>query len=304
MTKLTEIAQDLLNLEINTIEKENMTAQKMPSTPHMLLDVSMEYLDFMISLGLDPRPYWQGIDDPLPDNIPKPGKGNEPDQAGEARPDGSEAGPRSAKPEEQVAIWTDRKPSFQMILIRNGETDFGHLRWLAYGLAVHPEISKRYSREAWDTHSQVLRRIVRNCDDLREMVRFLTRKSEERARWRFYLKQHDNEDDARGLNRREVREALRDLGPPPPLNISDATLLRKIWDVGTERIVLQTVIQIDGDVITRVRSDLQQRESKLLFDIHLQGVKTSVESWRYLLDIVRRFAEGALNALVGGGGRS
>ncbi len=267
MVKFGDIARDLINLEINTIEKENMTAQKMPSWPHALLDISNDYLNSMIALGLDPRPYWGTDDKGQPEllKIPKPDAG------------------------QNVEIWTDQKPVFDSSQLRNGYRDFGHLRWLAIGLANNPDVAKRLSADERATHMQVLERITRNCDELREIVIRLAPEGSRDGIWNDYI----------GKTRREVITAIRKKAPPP-LDVADATRVRKIWDVGTERVALQTVIQIDGDVITRVRADLADAEANLLYQAHLQGIKTSVESWRFLVEIVGKLAGKAASVLIAG----
>lgn len=276
MTQFAEIARDLVNLEINTILKDNMTAQKMPSVPHVLLDIAIEYLNEMITLGLDPRPYWQTAIDSVGERkvelleIPKPDD------------------PQGRK----VSLWTGKRPTFDTDHLQNGERDFGHLRWLARGLAIHPDFTKRFSEEEQRIHEQVLERITRNCDEIRTIVKALTDKSRDKARWVHYL----------GKGRREVIQAIQDNGPPPLLDITDAVTIRKIWEVGTERVVLQTVIQVDGDVISRVNRSFATQQSQVVFDIHLHSIKTSVECWRYLLEVVGKLAGRTIDSLVGARG--
>ncbi len=268
MGKFTRIAADLVSLEINTIEKDNMTAQKMPSVPHALLDVSINYLRKMVSVGLDPTHYWGTDKDKKVEllEIPKP----------------------DDRQKRGVKVWTREPPPFDNSVIRNGHKDFGHLRWLARGLAINPEFKKRPEKDR-DIEEQLLERITRNCDEIREIVRWLMEESKDKDRWGKYL----------GKSRRDVIRAIKNDGPPPPLDVADATRIRKIWELGTERVVLQTIIQVDGDVITRVRPDLRSREADLLFEIHRHGIKTSVESWRFLLDIVGKLAGKAVETFFG-----
>jgi hypothetical protein len=51
--QLRELAQDLVTLEVNTIVKENMTAERMPSLPNALLDVAREYMRVFSVLRAD-----------------------------------------------------------------------------------------------------------------------------------------------------------------------------------------------------------------------------------------------------------
>jgi hypothetical protein len=39
---LTRTARSLLNIEVNTILRDNMTAEEMPPAPHALLDIAQD----------------------------------------------------------------------------------------------------------------------------------------------------------------------------------------------------------------------------------------------------------------------
>ena len=65
--------------------------------------------------------------------------------------------------------------------------------------------------------------------------------------------------------------------------------LRKTWEVGTEEIVMQTVVFLDGDVVQRVRPDVVR--SDLLLPIHQMGVKTSIDAWNTLARLIRTLFE-------------
>jgi hypothetical protein len=65
--------------------------------------------------------------------------------------------------------------------------------------------------------------------------------------------------------------------------------LRKIWEIGAEEIVMQTVIHIDGDVMTRVQPD--KVGDAELCAIHDASVATSVKLWQGLVSTLRVLAE-------------
>lgn len=52
------------------------------------------------------------------------------------------------------------------------------------------------------------------------------------------------------------------------LTAEQVALIHKAWDVGTERIVLQTVIQIDGDVTTRISKRFAKNPDNTILQIH------------------------------------
>src|ERR1700760_3901864 len=50
---LTAVARSLLNIEINTIVRDNMTGEPMPPVPHALLDIARDYADELCALKVD-----------------------------------------------------------------------------------------------------------------------------------------------------------------------------------------------------------------------------------------------------------
>jgi len=81
--------------------------------------------------------------------------------------------------------------------------------------------------------------------------------------------------------------------------VDDLIQLQKMWDIGMEEIVAQTIVHITGDITTRVQSRLGQPGSEALFAIHRQSIDVSVACWRYLLDVIREIAGTTIQALIG-----
>ena len=81
----------------------------------------------------------------------------------------------------------------------------------------------------------------------------------------------------------------------PPYNLApdELTTLRKIWEIGTEEIAMQTVIQLDGDVITRItpRHTTESHEDKVLQRIHSESVSLSMSYWGTLVQVASGFFE-------------
>lgn len=65
--------------------------------------------------------------------------------------------------------------------------------------------------------------------------------------------------------------------------------LRKIWEIRTEVIAMQTVIQLDGDVVTRVLPEYAREGWEALRAMHYKGVRTATSFWRGLVDLVAAF---------------
>jgi hypothetical protein len=81
--------------------------------------------------------------------------------------------------------------------------------------------------------------------------------------------------------------------------VDDLIQLQKMWDIGLEEIVAQTIVHITGDITTRIQSRVGQPGSEALFAIHRQSIDVSVACWRYLLDVIREIAGTTIQALIG-----
>jgi hypothetical protein len=90
-----------------------------------------------------------------------------------------------------------------------------------------------------------------------------------------------------------VEETARALFTHPrPSFASDpdvTMLIRKAWDLGVERVCLQTVLQVDGDM-TEIITELDGQQRVFLTELHKQAVKDAVSQWRSFWDIVLQLA--------------
>lgn len=76
----------------------------------------------------------------------------------------------------------------------------------------------------------------------------------------------------------------------------DLLLLRKAWEVGTESVVIQTVAQVDGDIVTRIQPSRAGADDAALHHVHMNMVSTSLEHWRYLFATVVTFTQGVFTS--------
>ena len=103
--------------------------------------------------------------------------------------------------------------------------------------------------------------------------------NEEKNIWNTWL---DNK------TRKEVLEEERQqkpLGRPPIKHIVN---IRKIWDIGTEHVIMQTVIQVDGDVITRIQRGMDQSKRAGFMQIHNQSIDIGLKHWRTMFDVLKQ----------------
>jgi hypothetical protein len=91
----------------------------------------------------------------------------------------------------------------------------------------------------------------------------------------------------------------RERAPEVELLPAQLMSIRKIWDIGTEEIVMQTVIQLGGDVVTRLHSAYATERNQPLVRIHDGSVSTSIATWNKLVETVGAFLESAARLALG-----
>ena len=69
----------------------------------------------------------------------------------------------------------------------------------------------------------------------------------------------------------------------------DLLILRKAWEVGVESVVMQTVAQVDGDIVTRIQPSFAGPADNGLVAVHMNMVATSLEHWRFLFATLATF---------------
>ena len=57
-----------------------------------------------------------------------------------------------------------------------------------------------------------------------------------------------------------------------------------MWEVGTETIAMQTVAQIDGDVVTRIQEARATLADRPIHDLHREAVGNAMKHWQFLVE--------------------
>lgn len=182
----------------------------------------------------------------------------------------------------------------------NGWWTFARLRWIAAHLADGPP---RGDDDVPDAARPMLNRICRNSDHLKVIVKPL----ESEPAWAPLIRK----------TRRELVEAGR--RSAPELDVHALSQIRKIWEIGVEEIVCQTTLQLDGDVLTRLRRDLALEDDSdddddddhltetdlhKIMRVHERSVGLSVQYWRGVFETVASLMGVTIDRLFGrsGGG--
>jgi len=257
MDTAQRIVDDLLNLEIDIIVKPGMTARKMPDPPQALLDVIGWYDSYLCRSANRINPVWEQNGRP----------------AVQVRP--SITGGKTQSPNRQTDIATGelterlRDESVPNVVAEN---TFDQLR----ERAVEAEaVYRRLLLEGWAVEDQtgvILTRIYRNCDQVKATLA--------RDEVKGVV--------GNGVDRDNARTVVL------PLTSDEVVTLRKIWEIGTETVVMQTVAQLDGDIITRIQSGLETAAHKPLHDLHQEAVSSALKHWQFLAQTVAQFLSSTL----------
>ena len=247
---LSDLAHDLINIEVNTIRATGITGRKMPSWPHALIDIAAIYRRYLLTTAhVDLQPFWR--------------KSNDDDLAVEssrflesAQTDGLEA--------------------------KTDEVTFSRLRYAAaWALNNRNDANHPVNED----EREILFRIRRNCDQIKGLLRT--------------IKGNDRYKDFVGRSRSELAQSYETKGTVAP-NLPTASLvqIRKIWDIGVDKVMLQTVIQLDGDVINRVTPDASDPQAPI-WQAHEKMIGLGMTHWRTMFEILSRLVGGVFKVLLG-----
>ncbi len=133
------------------------------------------------------------------------------------------------------------------------------------------------NRELEERDRVIVERIKRNSDQLRALLRNL------RKRLRL---RRNSKDSFLDCNRRELLDRETSLGrhPKPQLHPDEMTLVRKIWDIGVEEVVMQSTVSLSGDVINRIQSGLGPQETTALLEFHREGIVSGTRMWKLIAE--------------------
>ena len=265
--EIRALAHDLLHLETNTIVAEGITGRKMPSYPHALLDIAHRYLNFLEGkYNVELLQYWR-LARGETDETKKRRRLKSPDgvdEQGEGKPPVFKSDPES--------LWAKK--------IKNDADTFMRLQYAAAYVLTHIKEAAAAGAENTEKNRLVLVRIKRNCDAIIGLV-----KTFERLDKNFI-----------GVSRGELL-FLEKHPPQAPteLNIQ----LRKMWDIATDEIVLQTVLQLDGDVMNRIKLGLDLEANAPLLKAHKEIMDLGIKNWQKMFALALELLGGIFKALLG-----
>ncbi len=314
------IAQDLFSIEVNIILRNNISAQKMPNPRHALLDIGKEYCAALEGMEMNRQEYNR---DPNAKSL-----FFEEDMFEMMRQDlgfmtGDEFDERQRSKSVFDEVDEDKVVSHNVGSELGGFDAFDVLRTWADSL-IDDENKGKFLDPA---QLAVLPRIKDNADLIKGMYSMLCRRDP--------ILNAPNRPEGENLERLlEMREAESRITPNTivklsklidynrtidltneysrsdlvnrddiePLQIRDSDLMsiRKIWELGTEVIAMQTIVQIDGDVITRLNPNfLDETKYPRLYDYHNKGVNIALAHWSTLVSVAKELIVATARGISG-----
>ena len=258
--RLRDLGQDLTNIEVNTILTDGMTGRKMPPYPEALNDIADRYARYLVDTV--------GLD--LIDFF------NQAHALEEGRAPSGVTSSSDLKPEFKAGTQVPEA-------LTNGEKDFRRLRWAASAViddqkrdpVVQPEVLT------------IVSRIHRHSGQLELVVR--------------HLLEQGGVGDFIGIKGRALYQKLRERATElPGAPAVDLTRIRKIWELGVDRIVLQSMLQLDGDIVFRADKSLDLKAREALVKAHREFVELGVNHWRAMFELLANLMGSVFNRLLPG----
>jgi len=276
---LKNLANDLLALEINTIVKENMSGSKMPAKKRVaLLDIANQFRGKLLEYGLC------------------------------RIADGKT--PSDSKTAQKMPIRWRYGGEFSFVEIRNLA-----LKGIEILNQQKRNVSEHEQIEELEGEIKMLIRIERQCSNLIGLFKIRRKEygvkpgeenpglaatantdgitSEEDP----YPSQMESEVWNNDLSLGDINQVEdMELGP------DQISLIRKIWELGTQNVLLQTVIQIDGDITNYMTNKflfLHPELRSIVLEMHGSASESGTKIWRSLFETVGQLAGKTFNQLLG-----
>ncbi|MGZ8181514.1 MAG: hypothetical protein ACXWT1_06120 [Methylobacter sp.] len=279
-----EALEDLLSIEINTIRKAGMTARRPPMFPWQLKEIIDSYTHYLEKLGIctdlvkTPDSVLFGIKgEELTKELEKIDK---PDENGKLY--SLEDKVKQSKEEYLKLADINSRSDKDTDTVTNGWTTFEKLRILAKQ-AYNGNIP---GIEIKDEELRImLVRIRRNCDLIKAILKDLEKKENG-------LKDFINVDEEKLIENLQDEKMQLNF---KNVQLSQITTVRKIWEIGIESVLIQTVIQAEGDVITRITPDLVDRQNiaemrEAMLTVHRNTMDIGLLHWKNLIGVVLELA--------------
>lgn len=279
--KISSTLFDLTHLEINTIIKEEMSTSKAPSSPRLLLhNLAVKFDLKLISLGdiYSEIDTFEGSGKRLFNDKVKMGG----------------SGVKS------FLELRDRARNFHEKIKKNE----------AILLNQQKKEGTQFNTEIIDADIKMLQRIEAISNDIRNILSIkgvqpeannnhLQRGSRKLFRPKVAQSAEILDfDDTESISKFRVMPENEAEQQELNLDLRQLLVIKKANDIGTEKVVLQTIIGIDGDITTRISKSFAKQPAGFINEMHHEATVISVKFWENLVNVVVRLGESIFGRLT------
>ena len=277
--KISTTLFDLTHLEINTIIKDEMSASKAPSSPRLLLhNLAVKYDLKLKNLGdiYSDVDTFEGTGKMLFNGVTK--------MAG--------SGVRS------FLELRDRARTFHEKILENEI------------LLISKADENKLNKEIIDADIKMLQRIEAISNDIKNILsvkgvlpdsngtlssKGLLRSSKSNRNKTVEILDFDDKETISKFKIMTEQEAeQQELN----LDLRQLMVIKKANDIGTEKVMLQTIIGIDGDVTTRISKSFANQPVNFINNMHHDATIISVKFWENLVNVVVKLGESIFGGLT------
>lgn len=277
--KISTTLFDLTHLEINTIIKDEMSASKAPSSPRLLLhNLAVKYDLKLKNLGdiYSDLDTFEGTGKILFNGVTK--------MAG--------SGVKS------FLELRDRARTFHEKILENEI------------LLISKADENKLNKEIIDADIKMLQRIEAISNDIKNILsvkgvlpdsngtlssKGLLRSSKSNRNKTVEILDFDDKETISKFKIMTEQEAeQQELN----LDLRQLMVIKKANDIGTEKVMLQTIIGIDGDVTTRISKSFANQPVNFINNMHHDATIISVKFWENLVNVVVKLGESIFGGLT------
>ncbi len=255
---------DLTHLEINIIVKDEMTATKAPSSPRLIVHaLATTYYTKLIQLG---EKYQKYLGPPVEKGAANLFRGIE-------------------------------------VHLGSGYESFHELIHRAESAALlirNNKVKLPFTENEVEADIMMLNRIKAISNDIRSILKMVDtvkgdpvevkeNPPEKRDTYLFDMKETIAEFRTMRSNDADKLELILDL--------RQLMVIKKANDIGIEKVVLQTVIGMDGDITTRIAQSFADQPVPFIQTLHHEAIGISVDFWKILINVVVELGKNFLGML-------
>jgi len=144
-----------------------------------------------------------------------------------------------------------------------------------------------------DADIMMLKRIETISNDIRSILKMVDTVKDKQVEGRdtYLFDKKETIAEFRTMRNEEAKNLELDL------DLRQLMVIKKANDIGTEKVMLQTVIGMDGDVTTRISKSFAEKPVSFINTMHHEAIGISVDFWKTLVNVVVQLGKQIFDAI-------